>query len=46
MAGDKIYCVHEADDADVVREHARRGSFPCDVVTAVSEVIGPHTAEG
>ncbi len=43
VAGDKLYCVHECENADVVREHARRGGFPCDVVTVVSEVIGPHT---
>lgn len=28
VAGDKIYCVHETDDAETVREHARRGGFP------------------
>jgi hypothetical protein len=28
VAGDKIYCVHETDDADTIREHARRGGFP------------------
>ena len=28
VAGDKIYCVHEADDEDAIREHARRGGFP------------------
>ncbi len=44
VAGDKLYCVHETENADVVKEHARRGGFPCDVVTVVSEVIGPQTA--
>src|ERR1041384_4430630 len=24
VAGDKIYCVHEAQEADTIREHARR----------------------
>ena len=24
VAGDKVYCVHQADSADVIREHARR----------------------
>ena len=28
VAGDKIYCVHETDDADTIREHARRGGSP------------------
>jgi hypothetical protein len=44
VAGDKIYCVHEADDADAVREHARRGGFPADLVVAVAAEIGPATA--
>ena len=45
VAGDKIYCVHETDDAETVHEHARRGGFPADVVVAVAAVIGPETAK-
>jgi hypothetical protein len=45
VAGDKIYCVHEADDADTVREHARRGGFPADVVVEVAATFGPQTAD-
>lgn len=44
VAGDKIYCVHETDSADTVREHARVGGFPADLVTPVTAVIGPETA--
>ena len=44
VAGDKIYCVHEAEDADVIRRHAREGGFPADMVTEVAAVIGPGTA--
>jgi len=44
VAGDKIYCVHETDDADTVREHARRGGFPADVVVEVASTFGPQTA--
>lgn len=44
VAGDKIYCVHETDDAETIREHARRGGFPADVVVEVAAVIGPETA--
>jgi hypothetical protein len=44
VAGDKIYCVHEADDAETVREHARRGGFPADVVSVIANDFGPHTA--
>ncbi len=45
VAGDKIYCIHEADDEETVREHARRGKFPADSVTVVANDFGPHTAE-
>ena len=45
VAGDKIYCVHETDDADTIREHARRGGFPADLVTPVAATFGPATAD-
>lgn len=45
VAGDKIYCVHEADSPDAVLEHARRGGFPADLVGEVATTIGPHTAD-
>ncbi|MCX5045434.1 DUF4242 domain-containing protein [Aldersonia sp. NBC_00410] len=45
VAGDKIYCIHEADDEAAVREHARRGGFPADVVSVVANEFGPQTAE-
>lgn len=44
VAGDKIYCVHEAPSADVIREHAERGGFPANRITEVAAVIGPKTA--
>jgi hypothetical protein len=45
VAGDKIYCVHEADEAEAVLEHARRGGFPANLVSEVAGEIGPHTAD-
>lgn len=45
VAGDKIYCVHEAENAEVIRRHAREGGFPADIVTEVAAVIGPGTAK-
>ena len=44
VAGDKIYCVHEAEDEETIREHARRGGFPADVVSEVAGEFGPQTA--
>ena len=45
VTDDKIYCVYIAPDADIVREHARRGGFPANVVAEVRTVIEPTTAE-
>lgn len=45
VAGDKIYCINEAHDAEIIREHARRGGFPVDHITAVAAVIDPTTGE-
>ena len=44
VAGDKIYCVHEAEDAETILEHARRGGFPADTVSEVVNEFGSHTA--
>ena len=44
VAGDKVFCVHEADDEETVREHSRRGGFPANVVTEVAAEFGPQTA--
>ena len=44
VAGDKIYCVHEAESAEDIRRHAREGGFPANKVTEVAAIIGPQTA--
>ncbi len=41
VTDDKLYCVYIADDTDTVREHARCGGFPADVVTEVHATIDP-----
>lgn len=46
VAGDKLYCVHEAESAETVYRHAREGGFPADSVTEVAAEIGPETAKG
>jgi len=46
VAGDKIYCVHETEDVETIREHARCGGFPADLVVEVAAEIGPETADG
>lgn len=41
---DKVYCVYEADNEELVHEHGRRGGFPVDSVAPVCRMIDPTTA--
>ncbi len=45
VTGDKIYCVYIAPNEEIVREHAKQGGFPANVVSEVKSVIDPATAE-
>jgi hypothetical protein len=45
VAEDKIYCIYNAPNEEMVREHAKQGGFPANVVTKVSAIIDPVTAE-
>ncbi|PKA82582.1 uncharacterized protein DUF4242 [Ulvibacter sp. MAR_2010_11] len=42
---DKIYCVYNAPNEEMVRDHAKQGGFPANKVSRVSEIIDPTTAE-
>ena len=44
VAGDKIYCVHVAEDEEAILEHARRGGFPANLVSEVKAIFDPTTA--
>jgi len=44
VTDDKIYCIHIAESADVVREHARLGKFPVNTIAEVKAVIDPLTS--
>jgi hypothetical protein len=45
VAGDKMYCLHQTDSPETVREHARRGGFPADLVAEVVTEFDSHTAD-
>ncbi len=45
VTDDKVYCIYNAPDEAMVREHAAQGGFPANKVSRVSTVIGPTTAE-
>lgn len=42
---DKIYCVYNAPNEAMIREHAKQGGFPANSVSKVSTIIDPTTAE-
>jgi hypothetical protein len=41
---DKIYCIHEAEDEEDIREHAKCGNFPVNEIKEIKAVISPATA--
>ena len=41
----KIYCIYNAPNEEMVREHAKQGGFPANSVSKVSVIIDPTTAE-
>jgi hypothetical protein len=45
VTGDHLFCVYNAESEDAIREHARIGGFPCDVVRQVGAIIDPVTGE-
>ena len=45
VTGDKIYCIYNAPNEEMVREHAKQGGFPANAVSEVKAIIDPVTAE-
>ena len=45
VTGDKLYCVYLSPDEKTIREHAKRGGFPANRISAVRRLIDPSTAE-
>lgn len=45
VTNDKIYCIYNAPNEEMVREHAKLGGFPANSVSKVSTIIDPVTAE-
>jgi uncharacterized protein YjiS (DUF1127 family) len=45
VTGDKMYCIYNAANEGLVREHARRGGFPADSVARVVSIVDPTSAE-
>lgn len=37
------YCVYQAPDEELIREHARMTGFPCNRIIEIQQVIDPDT---
>ncbi|ATP55726.1 hypothetical protein CPT03_04220 [Pedobacter ginsengisoli] len=45
VTDDKIYCIYNAPNEEMIKEHAEKGGFPANSINKVSTVIDPITAE-
>ncbi len=45
VTGDKLYCVYIAPDETLIREHAKRGGFPANRISAVRRMLDPTSAD-
>jgi hypothetical protein len=45
VTDNKIYCVYIAPNEELVKEHARLGGFPANLVSQVKTIIDPTTSE-
>ena len=45
VTDDKIYCIYNAPNKEMVLEHAKQGGFPANSVSEVANIIDPVTAE-
>lgn len=45
VTNDKVYCIYNAPNEEMVREHAKQGGFPANSISQVTTIIDPTTAE-
>ncbi len=45
VTDDKIYCIYNAPNEEMIQEHAKQGGFPVNSISKVSALIDPITAE-
>jgi hypothetical protein len=46
VTGNKMYCIYRAENAELIKEHAKKGGFPANSIVEVSDIISPATATG
>jgi len=45
VTGNKIYCIYKAKNAELIKEHAKKGGFPANTIVEVGTIISPATAK-
>ena len=45
VTDNKIYCIYNSPNEEMLREHASKGGFPINSISKVSCIIDPTTAE-
>lgn len=45
VTGNKIYCIYKAENAELIKEHAKKGGFPANNIIEIGSVISPATAQ-
>ena len=45
VTDDKVYCVYNAPNEEIIRDHAQQGGFPANRISEVRAIIDPTTAE-
>ena len=42
---DKLYCVYNAPNKEIIKQHAEKGEFPANRIEEIKSMISPVTAE-
>ena len=45
VTGDKVYCIYNAPNEDMIRQHAEQVGIPANSINEVKTIIDPVTAE-
>lgn len=45
VVSDKIYCVYQAENEQLIRDHGAKGGFPVTNIMEIGSTISPATAE-
>jgi hypothetical protein len=45
VTDNKIYCVYNATDKELIKQHAEKGGFPANRIEEVRAMISPATAQ-